>query len=459
MTQTSTTELAGLLGARKAEINGEAQVVDVEVIPPTADAGGPGEIVPVAAGAMRSDGGDPGGVGPSDATLAAPAPVELPIPYPTIPPKVIGGLPYAPHYAKLAKTICNTEMVPGAMRGRYDAVTAAFMRGYEMGLGPMQALDSLHVIDGKVGLTAEAMRALIMEAGHQLLLTDMQANDGTFVGVMARCHRAEWADDMWMDYAFTMDDARQAGLLRPSKSGKPTGWQTYPRAMCDARATSGAGRRYFPDVLAGMSYTPEEIRDFGPEPAPALEEVPPSPPPAPTQQPTTPTDAPAPEGSSENGPPCLDDAESTDSAPATSEEATADSAPPTPSTPPAKKARGASKKAARPPAAESAPAPEESTAPAASEEASTAAVAEHGDPGGVGVTRAMVSAYREMVACLPTAQQPVCRAYIQQHFPGQRVEELSESDVQKCINIAAGWPDSIEQYPLPEEDGQQVMGM
>jgi hypothetical protein len=52
---------------------------------------------------------------------------------------------------------------------------------------------------------------------------------------------------------FTMQDAKTAGL-----AGKGN-WNKYPAAMLLARATSAAVRAACPEVLMGISYTPEEL--------------------------------------------------------------------------------------------------------------------------------------------------------------------------------------------------------
>jgi hypothetical protein len=66
-----------------------------------------------------------------------------------------------------------------------------------------------------------------------------------------------------------MEDAKLAGL-----AGK-NNWKTYPRAMLMARCTGELCRILFPDIIAGLSYTPEEIASIEgveiEEPAPAMQ--------------------------------------------------------------------------------------------------------------------------------------------------------------------------------------------
>lgn len=78
------------------------------------------------------------------------------------------------------------------------------------------------------------------------------------------------------------------------------------------------------------------------------------------------------------------------------------------------------------------------------------------DQGG-GVTAAMITGLTEVIKGLPGAQQPLCRAFINQHFPGRALNTLTQNEVQKCIDIAAGFPDSMEQHPLPENGQHQLL--
>ena len=146
---------------------------------------------------------------------------------------------------KTAQKIANTPFVPTAFRGKPEAVFAAILYGDELGLGPMQSLNSIHVIEGKPSMSPELMRALVARAGHRL---DVKLASNEKVVLWGK--RAD--NDSEATVEWSIKDAQQAGL-----AGRGA-WKTYPRAMLLARATSELCRQIFSDCIMGLSYTPEE---------------------------------------------------------------------------------------------------------------------------------------------------------------------------------------------------------
>jgi hypothetical protein len=147
---------------------------------------------------------------------------------------------------KLSQRISNTPFVPTALRGKNEAVLACVLYGAELGLGPMQSLNSIHVIEGRTAMSPELMRAMVARHGHRIDVVENSATACEVKGI--RSDTGSTATVRW-----TMEDAKLAGL-----AGK-NNWKTYPRAMLLARATSELCRIVFPDVIAGLSYTPEEV--------------------------------------------------------------------------------------------------------------------------------------------------------------------------------------------------------
>lgn len=159
-----------------------------------------------------------------------------------------GTLALAPEAWSLAQRIARTEFVPEALRGKPEAVLACMLAGAEVGVSPMQALSKIHVIKGRPAMAAELMRAIVLREGHDLWIEE-QSSTRCIVGGKRK------GSDRETRVTWTLDDAKRANLLsNPS-------WRSYPSAMLLARATAGLCRAIFPDVLAGISYTVEELQD------------------------------------------------------------------------------------------------------------------------------------------------------------------------------------------------------
>jgi hypothetical protein len=163
---------------------------------------------------------------------------------------------------RVAQRIAKTAMVPKALRGDAHEVLAVMAYGDELGIGPMAALRSIHMIEGAPTCSAQLMRALILGHGHVLQWREVRDDRVTLYG-----RRRDTGSDATVTWS--MDEARRAKLL-----GKGN-WGTYPRAMLAARATSELARLLFADLLHGVVYTPEEVGAVGPYDAIDVEWQPP----------------------------------------------------------------------------------------------------------------------------------------------------------------------------------------
>lgn len=154
----------------------------------------------------------------------------------------------APSAWKLAEKIAATDFVPPALRGKPEAVLACILAGHEAGISPMQALSKIHIIEGRPAMAAELMRALVLQHGHEISYVEKSSTRCIIEGRRRGSER-------WTKVEWTLDDAKRGGL-----DGKQN-WRKWPRAMLDARATAELCRMIFADVLAGISYTVEELSD------------------------------------------------------------------------------------------------------------------------------------------------------------------------------------------------------
>lgn len=67
----------------------------------------------------------------------------------------------------------------------------------------------------------------------------------------------------------------------------------------------------------------------------------------------------------------------------------------------------------------------------------------------------MRGALAEVIVGLPTAQQPLCRAFLLRHWPEGASQINTEAELQKAIDISVGWPDSADQHPPPPAPGEE----
>lgn len=117
----------------------------------------------------------------------------------------------------------------------------------EYGIGPAQALNGgLHIIEGKVELSARMMSALIRRSKHKLHIVESTDEKCTIRGV-----RADTGEVHVVTY--TIEMAQKAGLIK-----EKGGWKRTPEDMLFARTLSRLARQLFSDVI-GIGYIEGEI--------------------------------------------------------------------------------------------------------------------------------------------------------------------------------------------------------
>lgn len=174
--------------------------------------------------------------------------------------------------SNLAEQVAGTEFVPAALRGKPAAVAAAILFGRELDMPPMQALQQVHVIDGRPSLSAEHKRAMVLEKGHMLTVVG-DGGSATATGRRLLAYNPATGEPVYgqpSTVTWTLAMAAQAGL-----TGK-NNWKRHPRQMLKARATAELINDLFADITHGLA-TREELEDEDSIPAstppPASEKV------------------------------------------------------------------------------------------------------------------------------------------------------------------------------------------
>jgi hypothetical protein len=158
------------------------------------------------------------------------------------------------------KMLADSEFAPKDFRGKPASCVLAIQHGAEIGLGPMQAIQSIAVINGRPSIWGDAALALVMASPVCEFVRERIEGDGDKAVAICEAKRKGYPEATVS--RFSVEDAKRAGLW-----GKTGPWTQYSRRMMQLRARGFALRDAFPDVLKGL-ITTEEAADY-PTPAPA----------------------------------------------------------------------------------------------------------------------------------------------------------------------------------------------
>lgn len=164
---------------------------------------------------------------------------------------------------RFAKMVASSDFAPKDFKGKPESCMLAIQHGSEVGLSPMQSLQSIAVINGRPTIWGDAALALVQASPVCEYVYETTEGDGD--NMVATCQAKRRGYERPTTVTFSVADAKRAGL-----HGKSGPWAQYPKRMLQLRARGFALRDAFPDVLKGL-VTAEEAFDY---PQPIVAETP-----------------------------------------------------------------------------------------------------------------------------------------------------------------------------------------
>ncbi len=150
---------------------------------------------------------------------------------------------------EFAGMMSKSSIVPKDYQNNPGNILVAIQWGMEIGLQPLQSMQSIAVINGRPSIWGDAMLALVRSSGLLESINE-DVTDSKAVCTIKRRGEQEVVRE------FSIQDAKQAGL-----TGKQGPWSQYPKRMLQMRARAFALRDVFPDVLRGV-HVAEEAQDL-----------------------------------------------------------------------------------------------------------------------------------------------------------------------------------------------------
>ena len=159
---------------------------------------------------------------------------------------------------RFAKMVAGSEFAPKDFKGKPESCLLAIQHGSEVGLSPMQSLQSIAVINGRPTIWGDAALALVQSSPACEYVRETLEGEGKSLTAVCEVKRRGYPAPTIV--RFSMADAEKAGLL-----GKSGPWAQYTSRMLALRARGFALRNAFADALRGL-ITAEEAQDYPAEP-------------------------------------------------------------------------------------------------------------------------------------------------------------------------------------------------
>jgi hypothetical protein len=155
---------------------------------------------------------------------------------------------------RFAKMVSQSEFAPKDFKGKAESCLLAIQHGSEVGLSPMQSLQSIAVINGRPTIWGDAALALVQSCPVCEYVREYMEGEGDSLTAVCEAKRQGYPSPSVS--RFSVADAKKASLW-----GKSGPWTQYPSRMLQLRARGFALRNAFADALRGL-VTAEEAQDY-----------------------------------------------------------------------------------------------------------------------------------------------------------------------------------------------------
>lgn len=166
-------------------------------------------------------------------------------------------------YWRFSEFVARSGLAPKGME-RPETIMVAIQFGAEVGLAPLQSVQSIAVINGRPSMWGDMLLALARsselwdDSAFREWFTGTFPNDDFTAHITCKRRGSQHI----VESSFSVADAKLAKLWgKTGRDGQPTPWIQYPKRMLQMRARSFGLRDGFTDVLRGM-IAREEAEDI-----------------------------------------------------------------------------------------------------------------------------------------------------------------------------------------------------
>ena len=130
---------------------------------------------------------------------------------------------------RFSQMVAKSEFAPKDFKGKPESCLLAIQHGSEVGLSPMQSLQSIAVINGRPTIWGDAALALVQSSPVCEYVKEFVEGQGDSLTAVCEVKRRGYPAPTTS--RFSMADAKRAGL-----AGKAGPWSQYPERMLALRA-------------------------------------------------------------------------------------------------------------------------------------------------------------------------------------------------------------------------------